>query len=91
MFLYVSMKLDMILKNVRLLSSLALQQCSIVIEFLSLFRILPLGSGFPICLGIDRSIARCDDCRRITCILCQEDEDVTANGQALVCAAFMQK
>ncbi|VDK79468.1 unnamed protein product [Litomosoides sigmodontis] len=53
--------------------------------------ILPQGSGFPICLGIDRSIAKCDDCRRITCILCQENEDVTADGQALVCAAFMQK
>ncbi|VBB31014.1 unnamed protein product [Acanthocheilonema viteae] len=53
--------------------------------------ILPQDSGFPICLGIDRSITRCNDCRRITCILCQEDEDVTVNGQALVCAAFMQK
>uniref|UniRef100_A0A1I7V6M0 E3 ubiquitin-protein ligase n=2 Tax=Loa loa TaxID=7209 RepID=A0A1I7V6M0_LOALO len=53
--------------------------------------ILPQGSGFPTCLGIDRITARCDDCRRITCILCQEDEDVTADGQALVCAALMQK
>ncbi|VIO97030.1 Zinc finger in N-recognin family protein [Brugia malayi] len=53
--------------------------------------ILPHGSGFPICLGIDRSIAKCDSCRRVTCILCQEDEDITADGQALVCAAFMQK
>ncbi|MCP9260595.1 E3 ubiquitin-protein ligase ubr-1 [Dirofilaria immitis] len=54
-------------------------------------RILPQNSGFPICLGIDRSVAKCDYCRRITCILCQEDEDVTTHGQALVCAAFMQK
>ncbi|VDO76776.1 unnamed protein product [Onchocerca flexuosa] len=53
--------------------------------------ILPQDSGFPVCLGIDRSTAKCDCCRRITCILCQEDEDVTASGQALVCAAFMQK
>uniref|UniRef100_A0A158Q8Z9 E3 ubiquitin-protein ligase n=1 Tax=Elaeophora elaphi TaxID=1147741 RepID=A0A158Q8Z9_9BILA len=53
--------------------------------------ILPQGSGFPICLGIDRNTAKCDDCRRVMCILCQEDEDVTANGNALVCAAFMQK
>lgn len=55
------------------------------------FRILPDGSGFPVCLGRSRSIARCDTNRRVTCILCQEDVDVTANGQAVVCVAFMQK
>ncbi|VDN02420.1 unnamed protein product [Thelazia callipaeda] len=53
--------------------------------------ILPEGSGFPICLGINRTIAKYNFCRRITCILCQEEEYVKESGQAIVCVGFMQR
>lgn len=44
----------------------------------------------PVCLGPNQS-SRCYPKKSYTCILCQEDQTVTAEGPALVYAAFVQK
>ncbi|VDM77353.1 unnamed protein product [Strongylus vulgaris] len=48
--------------------------------------------GFPVCLGPHRSIVEVVLPRKVTCILCQEEETLTpSNGKAFVCAAYVQK
>lgn len=44
----------------------------------------------PICLGPNQTSRMCPK-KSYTCILCQEDQTVTADGPALVYAAFVQK
>lgn len=45
---------------------------------------------FPVCLG-PKQTSRVFPKKSYTCILCQEDQTVTADGPALVFAAFVQK
>ncbi|KAI6207263.1 E3 ubiquitin-protein ligase [Aphelenchoides fujianensis] len=54
--------------------------------------ILPEGSGFPVCLGAERSVAQLRAMRRVTCTLCQEDEVLHygSNSPGIVCAAYVE-
>ncbi|ETN84892.1 ATP-dependent Clp protease adaptor protein ClpS [Necator americanus] len=48
--------------------------------------------GFPVCIGPQRSIVEVVLPRKVTCILCQEEETLSpSNGKAFVCAAYVQK
>lgn len=48
--------------------------------------------GFPVCLGPQRSRVEEVLPRKVTCILCQEEETLCPNnGKAFVCAAYVQK
>ncbi|KAK5981388.1 E3 ubiquitin-protein ligase [Trichostrongylus colubriformis] len=48
--------------------------------------------GFPVCLGPQRSRVEEVLPRKVTCILCQEEETLSPeNGKAFVCAAYVQK
>ncbi|RCN38051.1 hypothetical protein ANCCAN_16040 [Ancylostoma caninum] len=48
--------------------------------------------GFPVCLGPQRSVVESVLPRKVTCILCQEEETLSpSNGKAFVCAAYVQK
>ncbi|VDK43305.1 unnamed protein product, partial [Cylicostephanus goldi] len=48
--------------------------------------------GFPVCLGPQKSSVDVVLPRKVTCILCQEEEVLTpSNGKAFVCAAYVQK
>lgn len=51
--------------------------------------ILPPDAGFPVSLGADRSVALQKALRRVTCILCQEDE-VLSFDTGIVCAAYVE-
>ncbi|VDL78322.1 unnamed protein product [Nippostrongylus brasiliensis] len=47
--------------------------------------------GFPVCLGLQRSRVEEVLPRKVTCILCQEEETLSPdNGKAFVCAAYVQ-
>ncbi|KHN74188.1 E3 ubiquitin-protein ligase ubr-1 [Toxocara canis] len=48
-------------------------------------------SGFPVCLGGARCEVGATPSRRVTCILCQEVEEVKFSGRALVCVAYQQQ
>ncbi|VDO89529.1 unnamed protein product [Heligmosomoides polygyrus] len=48
--------------------------------------------GFPVCLGPQRSRVEEVLPRKVTCILCQEEDTLSPeNGKAFVCAAYVQK
>ncbi|KJH53349.1 hypothetical protein DICVIV_00472 [Dictyocaulus viviparus] len=48
--------------------------------------------GFPVCLGSQRSRVEEIIPRKVTCILCQEEDTLSPrNGRAFVCAAYVQK
>ncbi|EPB72222.1 ATP-dependent Clp protease adaptor protein ClpS [Ancylostoma ceylanicum] len=48
--------------------------------------------GFSVCLGPQRSVVESVLPRKVTCILCQEEETLSpSNGKAFVCAAYVQK
>ncbi|VDK70400.1 unnamed protein product [Anisakis simplex] len=53
--------------------------------------VLPDDSGFPVCLGATRCVVDAVSSRRVTCILCQETEEVKFSGRALVCVAYQQQ
>uniref|UniRef100_A0A9J2QBD1 E3 ubiquitin-protein ligase n=1 Tax=Ascaris lumbricoides TaxID=6252 RepID=A0A9J2QBD1_ASCLU len=53
--------------------------------------VLPDDSGFPVCLGGARCAVGPVASRRVTCILCQEVEEVKFTGRALVCVAYQQQ
>uniref|UniRef100_A0A915CE69 E3 ubiquitin-protein ligase n=1 Tax=Parascaris univalens TaxID=6257 RepID=A0A915CE69_PARUN len=53
--------------------------------------VLPDDSGFPVCLGGARYAVGSVASRRVTCILCQEVEEVKFTGRALVCVAYQQQ
>lgn len=48
-------------------------------------------SGFPICCGINKTEVTSIRERKIICILCQESDTLTLNGQEIVCAGYIQK
>lgn len=56
-----------------------------------LFRIVLSSSCFPVCCGSNKTEITSIRERRITCILCQENDTLTANGREIVCAGFIQK
>ncbi|KHJ85627.1 hypothetical protein OESDEN_14642, partial [Oesophagostomum dentatum] len=48
--------------------------------------------GFPVCMGPQRSVVETVLPRKVTCILCQEEETLNpSSGKAFVCAAYVQK
>ncbi|CAD5207002.1 unnamed protein product [Bursaphelenchus okinawaensis] len=51
--------------------------------------ILPPDAGFPVCLGPNRLHAQQKAQRRITCILCQEEE-ILSFDTGVVCAAYIE-
>ncbi|KAI6183003.1 E3 ubiquitin-protein ligase [Aphelenchoides bicaudatus] len=53
--------------------------------------VLPENSGFPVCLGANRSVARLKAMRNVTCALCQENEVLTFESTpGIVCAAYVE-
>ncbi|CAB3407459.1 unnamed protein product [Caenorhabditis bovis] len=50
------------------------------------------GQEFPVCIGAHKWKAEIVRERKLTCILCQEDEPIhPINGKPMVCAAFIQQ
>ncbi|KAI1713887.1 ATP-dependent clp protease adaptor protein clpS domain-containing protein [Ditylenchus destructor] len=47
-------------------------------------------AGFPVCCGPRTTPMVSKTQRKITCILCQEDETLSFNGSPIVCAGFIQ-
>jgi hypothetical protein len=55
------------------------------------FRVMPNNSGFPVCLGANKSSVQLRAMRRVTCALCQEDEVLTfESAPGIVCAAYVE-
>ncbi len=46
---------------------------------------------FPVALGPNPSMPEYEESTQVTCILCQEEATITAEGKAMVLAAFVQK
>ncbi|XP_050407008.2 E3 ubiquitin-protein ligase UBR2 isoform X1 [Patella vulgata] len=51
----------------------------------------PTSSDFPVALGQSRNNAATGNPIMATCILCQEEHEVTVNGKAMVLAAYVQR
>ncbi|CAI2303389.1 unnamed protein product [Caenorhabditis sp. 36 PRJEB53466] len=51
-----------------------------------------VGHDFPVCIGANKWKTEIMKARRLTCILCQEDEIIAPHqGKPMVCAAFIQQ
>jgi len=94
------------MRRAKIMQQMAAQQTNFMKENSRLFEETPTGfrdhkmsmcewdmeveSGFPVCLGPNRSPATPME-TMYTCILCQEEEELKSEGRTLVIASFIQK
>lgn len=60
-------------------------------ELNSFLRVLASDAGFPVCCGVGKSSVELRVQPAVMCILCQEDEYISFDGNPMVCSAFVQK